>query len=110
MVSARSVGSMTLGIARGEQPPAVERSCHEGLDFGREHWWARFGVLAGPLWLRGHGRGAGAGAAQLAITNKARVEAQTAAATGDAAAAEALAELELQDFGDVVNSLPLKQY
>ncbi|WP_164836343.1 hypothetical protein [Actinacidiphila soli] len=42
---------------------------------------------------------------QLALTNKARVEAQTGAAQG-----EAVAEIEFQDFGQVVNALVLKDY
>ncbi|MFE2425832.1 FAD-dependent monooxygenase [Streptomyces sp. NPDC059373] len=42
---------------------------------------------------------------RLALTNKARVETRTGAAQG-----EALAEIEFQDFGHVVNALVLKGY
>ncbi|WP_412538917.1 FAD-dependent monooxygenase [Longispora sp. K20-0274] len=43
---------------------------------------------------------------RLALTNKARIEAQTAAASGDAEAGA----VDFQDFGEVTNSLTLKDY
>jgi 2-polyprenyl-6-methoxyphenol hydroxylase-like FAD-dependent oxidoreductase len=46
-----------------------------------------------------------AGNQRLALTNKARVQAQTGTAQG-----EAIAEIEFQDFGQVVNALVLKDY
>lgn len=42
---------------------------------------------------------------QLALTNKARIAAETGAAQG-----EAIADIEVQDFGQVVNGLVLKDY
>jgi 2-polyprenyl-6-methoxyphenol hydroxylase-like FAD-dependent oxidoreductase len=42
---------------------------------------------------------------QLALINKARVQAQTGAAQG-----EAIAEIEVQDLGQVVSALALKDY
>lgn len=47
---------------------------------------------------------------ELAFTNKARVEAQYAAGTGEQETAEGVAEVDYQDFGDVVNSVTLKRY
>jgi 2-polyprenyl-6-methoxyphenol hydroxylase-like FAD-dependent oxidoreductase len=47
---------------------------------------------------------------ELAFTNKARIEAQQAAEMGEQSSAEGVAEVDYQDFGDVVNSLTLKQY
>ena len=74
-------------------------------------------VLAGELKAAGGGHRAAFPAYQdalrdyvadnqrLALTNKARIQAQTGTGSG-----EAVAETELQDFGQVVNALVLKDY